>query len=172
MRTEDTISTASRLEKYKEKLKKYKPMIALLAFSLIVGLIAQMVVFASTQSLDYRFFFKLSPVSAKKGDYIMFRLNKDKYHGNAMLSKQIACAPEDMLTVIDREYFCNGVNIGKAKEYSLKGEKLNNFIYNGKIPKGMFFVEGSGEHFKDSYDSRYFGFVELNRIAGRLLPIF
>lgn len=168
----ETIFAASLWDELKERAKRYKLMIALLVFSLLVGTLFQRVVFASTKSLPYRFFFKLSPLSVKKGDYIMFSLNNDKHFGSIRLVKKIVCAPADTLLVIGREYFCNGVSLGKAKEYSLKGARLENFVHNGKLPPKMFFVEGGGEHFNDSYDSRYFGLIASDKIEGRVAPIF
>jgi signal peptidase I/conjugal transfer pilin signal peptidase TrbI len=68
-----------------------------------------------------------------------------------------------------KRFFCNGEFLGVAKDYSRKGEKMQFFAFNGKIPRGFMFV--MGEH-KDSYDSRYFGLKEKSRIRAKLYPIY
>ncbi len=79
------------------------------------------------------------------------------------------CVPGDNLKVSDRLYYCNGEYLGRAKEYSLKGEKVDNFVYDGVVPSGKIFV--MGEH-KDSLDSRYFGFIEANDVSAIGHPVY
>jgi signal peptidase I/conjugal transfer pilin signal peptidase TrbI len=84
--------------------------------------------------------------------------------------KILGCNEGDVLTVdTDKMYYCNGEYLVRAKDFSLKGEPLQHFVFNGTIPKGVMFV--MGQH-KDSFDSRYFGFVEKNRIMAKAYPIF
>ena len=72
------------------------------------------------------------------------------------------CIPGEYLRVADRRYYCNNVYLGTAKEYSLRGEKVDHFLYDGVIPQGKLFV--MGEH-RDSFDSRYFGFIEVTDVT-------
>ncbi len=84
--------------------------------------------------------------------------------------KRNRCDEGDILTVdAAKRFFCNGEYLGAAKDYSRKGEKMQYFTFNGKIPPGSMFV--MGEH-PDSYDSRYFGLVDKSRVRSRLYPIF
>ena len=69
----------------------------------------------------------------------------------------------------EKKFFCNGEYLVRAKDFSLKGEPLQHFTFNGPVPKGFMFV--MGQH-KDSFDSRYFGFVEKSRILAKAYPIF
>lgn len=140
------------------------------AVAALVGLfIGKKLIFANTPSLSYRMFFKMSPAEANRGDYVMFALKNDRFHGNSNLVKVIACAEGDILVVDGTDYYCNDVYLGSAKEFSLKGEKLNRFVYSGVMPEELLFVMGEN---KDSYDSRYFGFVEKNRVEAKAYPLF
>ncbi len=80
----------------------------------------------------------------------------------APVMKIARCIPGDYLKVTDRRYYCNNEYLGTAKEHSLKGEKVENFVYDGVIPQGKLFV--MGEH-RDSFDSRYFGFIEVTNVT-------
>ena len=68
----------------------------------------------------------------------------------------------------DEKPSCDGTFLGKAKEFSLKGEKLPIFSYSGVVPEGKMFLIGSH---KDSYDSRYFGFVNVKDILYVAHPV-
>jgi signal peptidase I/conjugal transfer pilin signal peptidase TrbI len=84
--------------------------------------------------------------------------------------KILGCNEGDLLTVdAEKKFYCNGEYLVRAKDISLKGEPLQHFVFNGTIPKGVMFV--MGQH-KDSFDSRYFGFVDKSRILAKAYPIF
>ena len=128
-----------------------------------------------TPSLAHRLFWvSKEPEHVGRGDYVYFedaelarKVGKPE-HPN--IFKIIRCDEGDTLTVdAGKRFFCNGELLGVAKDYSLKGEKMQYFAFNGKIPKGFMFV--MGEH-KDSYDSRYFGLKEKSRVRAKLYPIY
>jgi len=128
-----------------------------------------------TPSLAHRIFWvSRNPQSIGRGDYVFFedaelarKVGKPE-HPN--IFKIIRCDEGDTLTVnADKQFFCNGEFLGVAKDYSLKGENMRYFAFNGRIPKGFMFV--MGEH-RDSYDSRYFGLKEKNRVRAKLYPIY
>jgi len=149
------------------ELKKNRSFMAV-AVAMAVGLFAWIIegnlIITLSPSLEHRVFVKKGRASKlKKGDYVMFRLKHDRYAkpGDRIL-KKVACIGGDTLKVTrDKKYYCNGVYLGRAKDRTLKGEKLDNFVYNGTIPKDRFFV--MGRH-KDSYDSRYFGFLSMEQV--------
>lgn len=131
-------------------------------------------------SLDYRVFFLSNFSTFEKGDYVLFYVRSEHIEKPTMAIKKIACDEGETLIAVEignKSYFCvprfahwfNHEYIGTAKEYSLKGEKLESFAFNGKIPKGYAFVVG--QH-KDSYDSRYFGLVRKSEIKAKAYPIF
>ena len=117
------------------------------------------------------FFLVRHPAEIRKGDYVIFRPeHMDSYINGKTLVKKVTCDEGDQLTEKGKEYFCNGsVYLGRAKDFSLKGERLQNFVYNGVIPKGFCFVEGSNIN---SYDGRYWGFLRKSDIEARAYPIF
>jgi conjugal transfer pilin signal peptidase TrbI len=151
-----------------------------LFFIILVVVVAGMVIprhigISLTPSLAHRIFWvNRNPQHVGRGDYVFFedaelarKVGKPE-HPN--IFKIIGCDEGDTLTVdAEKRFFCNGEFLGVAKDYSLKGEKVDRFAFNGKIPKGFMFV--MGEH-KDSYDSRYFGLKEKSRVRAKLYPIF
>lgn len=151
-----------------------------------------------TKSLDHRIYYisrNPSPSEMKIGDYGVFFV-RSKYFKNGepiRLIKQIACDEGDVLIELNRHYYCvtdskghsvedlkkaitegkiiDGIvphYIGKAKEYSLKGDPLDKFDFSGKIPEGKCFMAG---HHKDSFDSRYWGLLDKNEFKAKAYPI-
>lgn len=88
--------------------------------------------------------------------------------GTKKAIKKAACVEGETLQVVYKSYYCSGVYMGVAKEQTPSGKKLTNFMYDGQIPKGKLFVTGSHE---DSYDSRYFGFIDKKDIKHIVYPI-
>ena len=64
--------------------------------------------------------------------------------------------------------FCGNRFLGVAKTKSMKGEPVQPFVFNGIVPINKVFATGGH---KDSYDSRYFGFVERSKITGLAIPL-
>ncbi|MDD5105907.1 MAG: S26 family signal peptidase [Desulfuromonadaceae bacterium] len=128
-----------------------------------------------TPSLKHRIYWLTrNPDKVVRGDYILFHHKelaaKVGMKKSEEMLKVIGCNEGDQLTVdAEKKFYCNGEYLVRAKDISLKGEPLQHFVFNGQIPKGVMFV--MGQH-KDSYDSRYFGFVEKNRILAKAYPIF
>ncbi len=127
-----------------------------------------------TQSLNDRVFFliKPRPSDIKKGNYVLFDLNDERIKGAKTKSviKQVGCDEGDMLTSKNKEYYCNEYEyLGKAKDISLQGKELDHFDYNGTVPEGYVYVVS---RHKDSFDSRYFGFIEKSGIAAIAKPVF
>lgn len=154
--------------------KKYDWTVFLLVLSLAIAgaVIPSRFTVNPTPSLAATLFLlKSSPDTVRKGDYVVFKLKEtDRHAPGKQLIKQVTCDQGERLTVKDKEYWCNGnEHLGKAKDLSLKGERLDNFAYNGIIPKGFCFVSG---YHKDSYDSRYWGFLNKNDIRALAYPVF
>lgn len=150
-------------------------LILILSVALAGSFIPSKFAFTRSPSLRYRVFCldRLPDTRGlKRGDYVMFIL-KDKRVENGKpvnITKEVGCAPGDTLVVQGKDYYCNGNEyLGKAKDYALNGERLDHFVFNGPVPEGKVFVAG---HHKDSYDSRYFGFVGVEAITARAYPVF
>ncbi|BEH08875.1 hypothetical protein GSUET_04870 [Geobacter sulfurreducens subsp. ethanolicus] len=128
-----------------------------------------------TPSLKHRIYWLTrNPDKVVRGDYVLFHHKelaaKVGMKKSEEMLKVIGCNEGDQLTVdAEKKFYCNGEYMVRAKDISLKGEPLQHFVFNGQIPEGIMFV--IGQH-KDSYDSRYFGFVDKNRILAKAYPIF
>lgn len=128
----------------------------------------------TTPSLSNRVFYKkaIGPRDLpKKGDFVIVH-TRSKYIGDGEpfdMTKRVACVPSEYLHVKGRRYFCDGEYLGEAKERSLKGEPLENFVFSGKVPGGRLFLMGDG---RDSFDSRYLGFVKVDDVKAIAYPIF
>ena len=129
-----------------------------------------------TPSLNKRMYWiNHNPAHVGHGDYVLFRFRNEKItsimaNKNQDMMKIIGCDEGELLTVdANKHFYCNGEYLVKAKDLSLKGEPLQHFIFNGKIPEGFMFV--MGQH-KDSYDSRYFGLLEKTRTIAKAYPLF
>jgi signal peptidase I/conjugal transfer pilin signal peptidase TrbI len=148
--------------------------VLLLILSLIIAgsMIPSRFTVNPTPSLGTKLFFlKRSPDTVSKGDYVVFKMKEtDRHAPGKQLVKQVTCDEGDRLTIKENEYWCNGKDsLGKAKDMGLKGERLDPFVYNGIIPKGVCFVSG---HHKDSYDSRYWGFLSKKEVNALAYPLF
>jgi len=132
------------------------------------------IVFSLSPSLSHRVFLitERSNTQVKKGDYVIFHLSSQLLDNgkSKKVIKEVSCVPGDWLHVDTRNrfFYCNGQYLGKAKESSLKGKPLPLFTYDGRIPEGKLFV--SGQH-KDSFDSRYWGFLEQGRVERLARPL-
>ncbi len=167
------IATLKETKRQWNKKKSSQMLIILAAFAAGLIIPSRMAI-TLTPSLKHRVYF-ISRVSDKtvvrKNDYVLFRMAPNKYVENKRnldVMKIAVCVGGETLTESKRLYYCNGEYLGVAKEMSLKGEKVDNFKFNGVIPADHFFV--MGQH-KDSYDSRYFGFVERKDVKATAHPI-
>ena len=126
------------------------------------------VLVATSGSVKHRWFWRTGE-TPKSGDYATFMLDHP-LAGDApvRLTKRLVCWAGDVLTVRRRDYYCNNQYVGRAKRTGLNGEPLPQFVYHGKIPSGKAFAAGSHV---DSFDSRYWGFVDVCHTE-RLVPIF
>ena len=129
-----------------------------------------------TPSLTKRvFWINHNPDHVGHGDYVLFAYRNETI-ANVLgkrsedMMKIIGCDEGETLTVDEnKSFYCNGEYLVKAKDRSLKGVPLPQFVYNGAIPAGFMFV--MGQH-RDSYDSRYFGLLEKSRVRAKAYPIF
>jgi len=107
---------------------------------------------------DYRFI---------NGDYIVFEW---EHEGDALgvkkgdlLTKRVFCMPKQNLVFRNNQFFCDLKPSHLVQSKSRKNKPLSPFKWNGDVPEGSFFVEGDNPL---SYDSKYFGFIDLKNIKG------
>jgi signal peptidase I len=134
-----------------------------------------------TDSLDRRFFLVYrGNENIRKGDYVLFPYSivrdqlEKKYRVRFPFSadyvvKKVVCAPGEFLESDGMKYYCDGVFLGYAKERSRTGVPTERFVYRGMVPEGKIFVMGTSP---DSYDSRYFGFLDRSVVVGKAYPVF
>lgn len=149
-------------------------LLLILVIAVISGLVAWFIerhlLFTLTPSLSHRVYLMVRAKEVGKNDYVVFSLKGDRFaKDNDKLLKRVGCAAGDVLRTAGKEYFCNDVFLGKAKDFSLKGDRLPNFNYNGVIGSGFIFV--IGDH-KDSYDSKYFGFIHKDQVIAKAYPLW
>ncbi|ECP9367809.1 S26 family signal peptidase [Campylobacter coli] len=77
--------------------------------------------------------------------------------------KYVRCEEGQTLSVKDLKYYCDNVFLGIVQKTDKDGNKVEQFIFNGVIPKDKFFVMGTHPR---SFDSRYWGFVDRKDIKG------
>lgn len=141
----------------------------------VIGLLAlgvfyteRNLVVATSGSVEHRWFWRTGEVPGP-GDYATFMLDHPLAGDKPVqLTKRLVCWTGDVLTVSGQDYYCNDQYIGRAKRTGRNGQALPQFVFNGKIPPGKAFAAGGHV---DSFDSRYWGFVDIAQIE-RLVPIF
>jgi signal peptidase I/conjugal transfer pilin signal peptidase TrbI len=150
----------------------------MLPFVILCLVTSRRIFYSLTPSLPYTLFW-LSPVNAGQeidlGTYIMFTAPKSysvlagvNLHDSAKAMKQVRCKEGQTLIVRERKFFCDNFFIGEAKEKTRSGLPLAEFVFNGVIPHGKLFVMGSH---RDSYDSRYIGFIERAAVEATGTPL-
>lgn len=105
----------------------------------------------------------------KRGDYVevwvgdlnlpVKRKIKPEY-----LIKIVACLPGDRLEYREGVFYCNGKEVTKI----LVSSPFKPFRFSGVIPKGKLFLIGKHPY---SYDSRYMGFVDIDRVVAKVIPL-
>ncbi len=130
-------------------------------------------IISPTPSDGKRVFFRVDPPQeVRVGDYVVFPHKTErvkKCENGCFLIKKVVCSSGSILEVRGLEYYCDGHFLGKARLSDSEGNPIKPFVWSGVIPPGKFFVMGDHER---SYDSRYFGFVELSNIVARARALF
>lgn len=169
---------------------KARVALALFAFVFANALISVLVM-ADGESIDQTLLIKW-PGTPQVNEYVQYNTEKTTILENALkkvnrvfctnenaretgectgikVSKKVGCIEGDRLEVKNgNAFYCNNVLIGYAKKTTKDGQPLTMFNFNGVVPKGKIFAYGTN---KDSYDSRYYGFVDVSKVQ-RLKGLF
>jgi signal peptidase I len=104
------------------------------------------------------------------GDYVILDFWGSQYYPeHEKMVKEVVCKEGMYLKVVGRDYYCNGVYLGRAKDRDRYGKYVENIKFDGIIPEGYYFLMGTHP---DSYDSRYYGLAPKERIIGKVLFVF
>jgi signal peptidase I/conjugal transfer pilin signal peptidase TrbI len=133
-------------------------------------------------SVKHKVFWKVPMEALSYDSYVVVKTPKeDPFARGENLIKRVGCREGDELLIKGKEYYCvkkGGKEVfflGVAKERSMSGIKVEQFNpcnvdpCRVEVPSEHVFV--IGDH-KDSYDSRYFGWVPYERIIAVARPIF
>jgi type IV secretory pathway protease TraF len=151
--------------------------IVFLAFLLVGSWLPGRITVATSGSLKHRVFFLLpAPTKVDLGNYLVFRHRglsqvQQGFRGDHdQMIKKVGCLPGDQLTMdAANRFFCNGRLLGQALEVDSKGRLLPLFSFNGTVPVGKLFMVGTHPR---SYDSKYYGFIDVHEIRHQALPLW
>ena len=106
----------------------------------------------------------------KHGDVIVFDFHEDP---SKDFIKRVIGLPGDVIEIRDKQVFRNGVQLTEAYvqhvDSSNSVPRRDNFG-PVMVPENKYFVMGDNRD--ESYDSRFWGFVERNTIAGKALILY
>lgn len=129
-----------------------------------------------TDSAGAHFFYyskNFNPDEITQNQFVMFpvvtKLEPLCWPKACNMIKRVGCDEGGKLVTSGKEFYCNGFFLGKAKDFSKRGDPLTAFHYNGIIPQGYAFMVN--DH-KDSYDSRYYGLVQKKNVSALVTPLF
>ncbi len=137
--------------------------------------IPKRIAFSKTNSLSHRFFYykdRFIKEELKTGSYVIIPIYSKIVDDcwPCIVVKRIGCNEGDrLLTTKEGYYYCGNRYLGHAKTHSKKGIPVDNYKYDGIIPKGKFFAIGSCP---DSFDSRYIGFLDKENVKAVAIPLF
>lgn len=157
----------------KKQIKKLidKTQLALIIFiigSIAISILSQFygVGIIHTKSIDKDIFIYKKKIEGNLKDsliYFSLPVQTRYFDKDSNFGKYVRCEEGQTLSVEGMKYYCNNVFLGIAQKTDKDGNKVEQFIFNGIIPKDKFFVMGTHPR---SFDSRYWGFVDKKDIKG------
>ena len=172
-----TLKSSSSRPWWQLSRREQAVVIVFLAFILAGAWLPGRVTVATSGSLDHRLFFLLpAPAKVELGDYLVFRhrdLSQVQLGLRAdhdQMIKKVGCLSGNQLTMdAANHYFCNGRLLGQALEADSKGRPLPRFSFSGSVPADKLFMVGTHPR---SYDSKYYGFIDVHEISHQALPLW
>jgi conjugal transfer pilin signal peptidase TrbI len=148
-------------------IKANKNQKIIIGMLILNALISSRITVNYTKSLKHRVFWNspYDPTKIVHGQYVRFNTSMDLPQASCdpcIIVKKVGCRAGDNLRSEGGGFYCNSAQICKA----LPGKET--FEFNGMVPEGKVFLIGDS---LDSYDSRYFGFVDEGDINAILRPL-
>jgi len=160
---------------------KYTVIISLLIF-VIAGVIYTRTIGRISINMDTCIKGKLFYVKYIKGlrklkdnDYVTFSFKGSKiFRENTKFIKFVGCMPGERIITRGLKYYCINKQeahyLGKAcVKTKITSKCPKHIVFNQIIPKNKLFAIGTAAN---SYDSKYWGFVDSKSITGRAYKIF
>ena len=161
------------------RLNRHEQVVALvvLASCLLGAWLPGQLTVATSGSLDHRVFLLRSvPAQIETGDYLVFRhrdLNQVRPGLGAnreRMIKRVGCRPGEWLQRdAEHRFTCDDRSLGQALATDSQGRPLPRFTHNGPVPAGQLFFVGTHPR---SYDSKYYGFIDVHEISHQALPLW
>lgn len=109
----------------------------------------------------------------RDNDYVTFLFKGNKIlHKNTRLIKFVGCMPGERIITVGLKYYCINKRgkhyLGRACTKAIP-KCPKHIAFNQIVPKNKLFAIGTAAN---SYDSRYWGFVNSKSITGRAYKIF
>ena len=149
-------------------------LIMIMSLSAAGAMIPSHFMVALSPSVKYRIFYykrNFQQSDLQAGTYVVFDMYTN-IHENCLpcqVVKKIGCTEGNNLHVNKNNfYYCNDEYLGTIKHFTKTGVPLYPFYFNGPVPQGKLFV--IGDH-KDSYDSKYVGFINKSDVKAVALPV-
>ena len=135
----------------------------MLAYSLFTHILIP-----ATHSVYPLVLYRSGEVGVEQNQYVRF-FRKDSYlpRGEAHLVKRLGCMAGQYLQRQGNQFYCDGKEIAHALTRDQNGHILPVFHFTGIIPEGKAFAVGDTIN---SYDSRYWGFIDI-AATERLVPV-
>ncbi len=98
-----------------------------------------------------------------KNDFVYFYFRHELLPKNfKILSKKLVCVEGDKLQINDQFITCNEKKyLIRRNQKTGSGKLINQFYYDGLVPKGKAIVWGKN---LESFDSRYWGFIAYKKL--------
>jgi conjugal transfer pilin signal peptidase TrbI len=148
-------------------------LLIILASVLAISHITNRLIYTISDSLNYSLFIKSAVEDIQHDQYVSFEFVGDEYYPEkSAFAKRVACLPAEYLEYSNSTWICNGKQLKNGRYRILQsksGKNLPLFQHDGVIPDGKYFVLGDKSN---SYDSKYWGFVDQSSIKYALKPLW
>ncbi|MBW5291209.1 MAG: hypothetical protein Rsou_0368 [Candidatus Ruthia sp. Asou_11_S2] len=157
-----------KLNKVTLKKLTFFSLIALVIYLIINAILTNVVVNISNSHTG-TIFWKID-TKPVKNDFVYFDFKHELLPKNfKILSKKLVCIEGDKLQINDHFIICNEQKYPIKRNQKTASEKpIQKFYYQGIIPKNKAVVWGSNS---ESFDSRYWGFIDYNQLNVMIIII-